>query len=121
MSMKTLERFTQAPNPQFLAKLNAIVDAVNDLANIRGDEAFINVRRGPGGAIVTLNIAAVDARMPRVGGGGGATREDGTTSGDMEYWNGTDWVLVPAASASQYMVPQIQGDGTVAYDWVRAH
>ena len=43
----------------------------------------------------------------------------GDTAGDLFYWDGNVWVIVPAADVDQYLSPQLQGDGTVAYDYPR--
>lgn len=59
-----LQRF-HGGSPSVRHKLNAAVDELNPLTVIRGDEQFIAVKRGPGGSLVSLNIAAVLARVPK--------------------------------------------------------
>lgn len=52
-------------------KLNRMVDELNALGKIRGDDLFIVVRRtANGGLVVGLNIGQVIARIPHLGGGG---------------------------------------------------
>lgn len=46
-------------------KLNQLVDAVNALQKIRGDEIFISVRHGSNGTTVGLNIDQVLPRIPK--------------------------------------------------------
>ena len=60
----TLQRFNNGP-PEAIVKLNAMVNALNELDNLRGDEKFISVSTGPSGASIRLNINAVLARVPK--------------------------------------------------------
>jgi hypothetical protein len=59
-----LQRFTSGP-PGGVQKLNAIVDAVNDLNNLRGDDKFITLRKGPSGALISLNPQEVIRLVPK--------------------------------------------------------
>ena len=65
-----LQRFAGGP-PDAVRKLNAIVDELNSLANLRGDEKFITVRRGTGGGIITFNLKAILASIPKLVAGRG--------------------------------------------------
>ena len=64
-----LKRFTKGAPAAGLAMLNAIVDELNSLLgwlfNLRGDDQFVFLRRGPGGGIIYLNIDAVLRRVPK--------------------------------------------------------
>lgn len=60
----TIGRF-EGGNPSARDKLNQLVEEVNALATLRGDERYIVVRKGPGGSTVSLNVAAVLAQVPR--------------------------------------------------------
>lgn len=60
-----LQRFTGG-SPSVRNKLNAGINELNPLTVIRGDEQFIAVKRGPGGSLISLNIAAVLARVPKM-------------------------------------------------------
>ena len=51
-------------NPQLRDHINLLVDAVNRLSGIRGDEQFIAVRSDLAGTTVGLNINNVIARIP---------------------------------------------------------
>ncbi len=46
-------------------KINQSIKQTNQLETLRGDEQFITVRKGPGGATVALNINNVLARIPK--------------------------------------------------------
>jgi hypothetical protein len=63
----SLSRFTSGP-PGALQKLNAMVDALNELVNMRGDDKFITLRKGPSGALVSLNPYEVIRLVPKVQG-----------------------------------------------------
>lgn len=58
-----IERF-QGGDEGLRRKLNQLVDAVNTLSDIKGDNQFIGVTRS-GGATVRLMIDAVLARIPK--------------------------------------------------------
>lgn len=60
-----IPRFQGDPSPT-LDKLNGLVDGHNSIKEIRGDEVFIAVRKTQQGHTVTLNIAAVLARIPKL-------------------------------------------------------
>jgi hypothetical protein len=60
-----IDRF-RGGNPSARDKLNQLVEGANSLSQLRGDEVFIAVRRGPGGACVALNIDAVLSRVPKL-------------------------------------------------------
>jgi hypothetical protein len=59
-----LSRFTSGP-PDGIRKLNAMVDALNDLGHLRGDDKFITLRRGPSGALISLNLQEVVRLVPK--------------------------------------------------------
>ena len=86
-------------------KLNRLVENVNALAAMRGDEVFITVRRGPGGSTIALNIDAVMARVPKValGGGGGFFAVKVEMDGGI---NGTQ----STAATYTYTVRHLEGD-----------
>ena len=52
-------------------KLNQLAELGNILQSITGDD-YINVNRCGAGITITLNIATVVSRVPKVGGGGAA-------------------------------------------------
>lgn len=58
-----LERFTQGP-PETVRKLNALVDAVNQINVMTGD-GIIKVRRTPDGIVFTADIQAIQEKMPK--------------------------------------------------------
>ena len=62
-----LEEITGAGGfrPSGRDKVNAAIRAVNQLDNLRGDDLYIYVRLGPGGAQIRLDLQAVLARVPR--------------------------------------------------------
>ena len=60
-----LQRFNGGVSPEALAKLNALVDELNVLSGLRGDQ-FIQFVKGPGGAQISMNIQAVVARVPKL-------------------------------------------------------
>ena len=60
-----ISHFTDAPSPQALTKLNAMVDACNMILGMEGDRDFIAVRRQAGGGMtVALNIQNVLPWIP---------------------------------------------------------
>ena len=60
-----LQRFNGGVSPEALAKLNALVDELNVLSGLRGDQ-YVQFVKGPGGAQISLNIQAVVARVPKL-------------------------------------------------------
>lgn len=65
------------------AKTKALADAANTLYSLRGDDLFIRVKMGPGYAMISLNVQAVLARMPRFPGGGSDDTGAGQYQGEV--------------------------------------
>jgi hypothetical protein len=83
-----IQRFQQGSDA-VRDKLNQLVDAVNVLMGIRGDEQFIGVNRTAGGVTVALNLAAVLARVARKGPDVQWARVTGSTSLGNNQWKYT--------------------------------
>jgi hypothetical protein len=79
------------------AKLNNIKSAVNDNDTRIDSISSCTVTQGADSASITCSTANGDVSIASVSDGATAT---GTTEGDMQYWTGSEWVVVPAATAN---------------------
>jgi len=73
-------------------KLNSIKAAVNDNDTRIDSISSCTVAQGADSASITCSTANGDVSIASVSDGATAT---GTTEGDMQYWDGSEWVLVP--------------------------
>ena len=73
-------------------KLNNIKAAVNDNDTRVDSISSCTVAQGADSASITCSTANGDVSIASVSDGATAT---GTTEGDMQYWDGSEWVLVP--------------------------
>jgi len=78
-------------------KLNNIKAAVNDNDTRVDSISSCTVAQGADSASITCSTANGDVSIASVSDGATAT---GTTEGDMQYWDGSGWVVVPAATAN---------------------
>jgi hypothetical protein len=77
------------------AKLNNIKSAVNDNDTRIDSISSCTVLQGADSASITCSTANGDVSIASVSDGATAT---GTTEGDMQYWDGSEWLVVPAAT-----------------------
>lgn len=69
--MINLQRFTRG-HPETVRRLNALVDAVNQLNHMTGD-GLVTVKRTPGGLVLGANIPAIQEKIPQLSGIGGGS------------------------------------------------
>lgn len=97
----------------------AIVDGITNIALTPGPQGAAGIQGVPGATgadgsscTVTQNTGSASIECPTgtiatVYDGADGSSVSGNTQGDMQYWDGTDWVLVPA--------PSITGEATLKF------
>jgi len=117
-----LERFTKG-NPETVRRLNAIVRAVNQLNRMTGD-GMVNVSRTPAGLGLTINIHAIQEKIPQSGGGSdietvSVVRDLKYDDPDREYPTGCTWGT-PGNSwpleDQKYYIVRLESDTTENYN-----